>query len=602
MTKKSIDLSFLKANQLTLAGHFMSALEVYLGILDVFPGNLKVRNAANAARHKALNAVNGSLLMSVCAELKGAELKNAAEVALSHFTALQGSIDYHMTLGHAFMQLLNWRQAKNCFQFARLLRPADITVNLNLGNAYFQLKEFESAEYAFKKILSLDVNNPNVLNNLAMCLGEQGKFGEAELFFKRGIKLDPQSAATHFNLANTLRDKGDLEQAILFYERALEIKPDYVKAANNLGTVLHQFGRNNEAENAYMIAVKNDPDNAQAYRNLSAVHRFTIDEPILPLILSRRVHAATQRDRMYFDFTLAKPYDDIQDFDKAFFYLRTANLARKKMIGYDYSSDSRLFSEIKRMTIKQLPSFNPKKTAVPIPIFIVGMMRSGTTLIEQIISTHSKVFGGGEREILNQLCVPIMESFHAQNRVPSIRDITHIRQTYQTDGQKIAQSKPFLTDKMPLNFRWIGFILASFPEARIIRLRRDPVATCFSIYKHYFSSDGNGYAFDLADIIKFFKDYEALMEHWYKLFPGRIHDVWYEALTEQPELHSKALIAACGLEWEDRCLNFHMNGKAVKTASAAQVKQPIYKNSSEAWRSYENNLGDLIEALKPLKN
>ena len=162
---------------------------------------------------------------------------------------------------------------------------------------------------------------------------------------------------------------------------------------------------------------------------------------------------------------------------------------------------------------------------------------------------------------------------------------------------KLSGGAEVITDKMPINFRWIGFILAALPEAKIIHLERNPIATCWSIFKHYFSSDGNGYAFDLQDVATYWHLYSNLMAHWDRLYPGKILTVPYEDLTEDPEKWSRKIIDFSGLSWQDACVDFHLNSRAVRTASASQVKRKIYKGSSDAWRSYETNLAPLISSL-----
>jgi hypothetical protein len=226
------------------------------------------------------------------------------------------------------------------------------------------------------------------------------------------------------------------------------------------------------------------------------------------------------------------------------------------------------------------------------------MMRSGTTLVEQILSSHSAVHGAGELETLGSLCLPVMETFHATKQRPTSADLQGLRDRYVDELTGLAQGGAVVTDKMPSNFLWIGFILASLPEAKIIHMRRDPVATCWSIFKHYFSSNGNGYAFDLKDVAAYYHLYAQLMQHWHDLFPGRVRDVPYETLTEEPDTWSRKIVEFSGLPWEEACLDFHMNKRAVRTASASQVRKKMYKGSSEAWMKYETQLASLKADLE----
>ena len=227
------------------------------------------------------------------------------------------------------------------------------------------------------------------------------------------------------------------------------------------------------------------------------------------------------------------------------------------------------------------------------PIFVLGMPRSGTTLVEQVLASHSRVFGAGELELLESAVAA-----HGSTEIPpSIDSFTRIRDAYRQGLAKLGVAEAFVTDKMPLNFRWIGYICTALPEARIVHVQRDARATCWSCFKHYFSSRGNGFASDLRDVARYYRLYADLMAFWHDRFPGRIHDLSYEALTEHQEDQTRSLLAYLGLDWEDACLAFHLAERSVQTASATQVRQRLYQGSSEAWRRYEAHLGPMLEVL-----
>ena len=231
-------------------------------------------------------------------------------------------------------------------------------------------------------------------------------------------------------------------------------------------------------------------------------------------------------------------------------------------------------------------------------IFIVGMPRSGTSLVEQIISSHHQVHGAGEMGELIKFIPPLLNQMMLENS-NSIKekDLESIRIYYQGALSMMSVSENIVTDKSPLNFEYIGFILSAFPEAKIVHLKRDARATCWSIYKYLFNTDGNGFSFDQQDLAEYFALYNDLMSFWHDLFPNKIYDICYEDLTINQEEETRKLLDYCDLDWDENCLDFHKNKRAVKTVSSLQVRQKIYQGSSEAWKNYKSYLKPLIEGL-----
>ena len=232
------------------------------------------------------------------------------------------------------------------------------------------------------------------------------------------------------------------------------------------------------------------------------------------------------------------------------------------------------------------------------PIFIVGMPRSGTSLVEQILSTHQEIYGAGELSTLNNLILPIINDCILKNTKVTEDSYLSVRNEYLSNISRLNASEAIITDKMPTNFRYIGFILKSFPDAKIINLNRDSRAICWSIYKSYFPGEGLGWAFNMKDLAGYYNSYIDLMTHWHKLFPKKIYDICYEDLTINQESETRKLLEYCELEWDDNCLNFHTNKRAVKTTSSLQVRKKMYQGSSEVWKKYESYLKPLISNLK----
>jgi hypothetical protein len=226
------------------------------------------------------------------------------------------------------------------------------------------------------------------------------------------------------------------------------------------------------------------------------------------------------------------------------------------------------------------------------------MPRSGTTLVEQIISSHHEVYGAGELNNLKKFATPIfLNHANSNNKVINDEDILSLRNNYLDSLSELNFKEKIMTDKMPINFRLIGFILSAIPEAKIVHVKRDARATCWSNYKHYFSS-GNGFTFDQEDLSKFYGLYKEIMDFWHKLFPNKIYDLNYEKLTENQKKETEKLLKYCELDWDKKCLEFHKNDRGIKTASASQVRQKMYQGSSDAWKQYEPYIETLIDGLK----
>jgi hypothetical protein len=303
---------------------------------------------------------------------------------------------------------------------------------------------------------------------------------------------------------------------------------------------------------------------------------------------------------MNLSFALGKVYEDLGDVDQSFKYLLQGNRLRKIISGYEISQDRNLFEQIK--SLFNANNLQPGTLAesggsfTRQPIFIVGMPRSGTTLTEQILATHSQVWGGGELEALGRILTPIVQQSITTpgKRIPT-KTLANCRDAYWADLQSLPATSPYVTDKMPQNFRWIGFLLTTMPGVKIINVRREPAATCWSMFKMQFK--GHGYSNDLLDLAEYYKLYLDLMDFWSKEFPNRIYDLDYEALTRNQEPETRKLLEYCELDWEQQCLEFYKTRRAVRTPSGRQVRQKMYTGSSDAWRKYEAHLGPLVEAL-----
>jgi len=485
------------------------------------------------------------------------------------------------------------------FEAATKIKPDYAEAHHNLGVTLKDIGKLTEAVESFRSAISILPNYPDAYNNLGNALNELGQNKAAIASYKSALIHKPDYAQAHLNLA-VLFSKFNPTKAIDYYKKAIEIKPNYYAAYFNLASMYRHLGLKNKAIESYEKAIDIKPDYADAHKNLSAMKKYIKkDYQVVQMELLLTNRGLSQSDQISLNFALAKVNEDLCNEGDFFKFLNRGNKLRKKELNYTFNKDKALILKIKdifKTSLHQVKKSPIKETTLK-PIFIVGMPRSGTSLVEQIISSHNKVHGAGELEYLAKIIAPeIKESIGNENFFTE-KIILSIRSQYLKSLSNIDVSEKYITDKMPLNFRFIGFILSAFPEAKIIHLNRDARATCWSIYKHYFKSNGNGYAHNFKDLAAYFTIYKDLMAFWHDLYPNKIYDICYEDLTNNQEEETKNLLEFCELKWDKNCLNFHTNVRAVKTTSALQVRQKMYQGSSEAWKKYEDYLKPLISGL-----
>ena len=364
-------------------------------------------------------------------------------------------------------------------------------------------------------------------------------------------------------MGNALQEQGKLEGAIEAYNKALVFKPDYAEAHRNLSTL-----------------IRYKPND---------LHIIAINE------LMKRPDLKDS-DRCNLFYTFAKMNEDLGHLGAAYENYVAGGALRQKLLAYNQEQDQRLFAKIKgtALSLKNFAFDPPSKELAHTPIFILGMPRSGTTLVEQIISCHSKVQGAGELLFIDRFggSIAIGAEPITTNAIIDFQNI------YLDELLKVANGKHFVTDKMPHNFQYIGLILKVFPEAKIIHVKRDSAATCWSNFKHYFIGNGLGYSYDLNETVRYFKLYQDLMSFWDQLYGVQIYHLDYDRLTNEQEPETRKLIEHLELGWEDACLSPQENKRSVRTASQQQVREKVYTGSSQAWYKFEPYLNGVFDELK----
>ena len=567
----SVDQALLRAKRHAKKGEADLAAQEYNSVLEKFPKNKR--------------AIDGLKALQQPSTAKTAINAEPSQEQINGLNALynQGKLQETLVQGEALAS-----------QFPNV----PFTLNL-LGGVNAGLGRLEQAVASYTKALQIKPDYAEAHNNLGAALSVLGKPGEAVASYDKALQIKPEFADAHNNLGNALKALGKPEEAVASYNKALQIKPDFADAHNNLGNALNDLGKPEEAIDSYNKALQIKPDFAEAHRNLSTGKKYQDGDPQIHQMLELlERHNLTDKDRMRLNFALGKAHGDIGNHDKAFSYLLDGNRLRKEELKYDISSARAPVAKIKYTFSEGVPTLNAYKEYEGArdqhPIFILGMPRSGTTLVEQILASHSQVYGAGELVLLGRL-VNTIEWNSTQLSPDQLRSI---RKSYLSGITKIGASEQYITDKMPNNFFWIGFIFAAIPEAKIIHVKRDARATCWSNFKHYFSDKGIGFAYDLQDVAEYYKMYIDLMAFRHEQFPGRIYDLNYEALTEHQEDETRKLLEYVDLNWEDRCLEFYKTKRAVGTASATQVRQNMYQGSSEEWRKYEKHLEPMTELLR----
>lgn len=528
-----------------------------------------------------------------------------AEACYRQALALNPSYaEAHSNLAYLLSTQGSYEEAAQHARRAIDLNPRLVDAYLNLADAEISRQRHDAALRALDMLGAFASEHPAALTARAKALRQIAHTEEALAIARHAVALAPRNAEAHYTLALALQDLSLTDEALLAYEQAATL-PGAVAEAALVGraTLLIEAGRQNEALAAFEQALIRFPDSAQALAARAELRTFKANDPDIGTLEAYLAQGERRPliDRIAAHFALGKAYLDIKDPERAFRHLEAGNRGKRSSFDYDGEQIGRWMEQVRTVFTPErydgLQGFGEPST---LPIFVIGMPRSGTTLIEQILSSHPQVTGAGELSAL-RLAIDELGNFPdfvaPDNEASTRARLRQCAQAYLARVAPLAGGRPHVVDKMPGNFLYAGMIPLLLPGARIIHVRRDPVDTCLSCYTKLFAGQ-QPFAYDLAELGAFYRHYERLMAHWRELLPREVFiETEYEAVVDDLEGEARRLIGWLGLPWDDACLQFHRNRRVVRTASVNQVRQPIYLTSKGRWRGYARYLGPLLDVL-----
>ena len=602
LVKLPVHEALLKAKSHIKRGEIAKAEILYQKVLKAFPTNKKAKQGLAGLKNLSKTPTNLNVPKEAIEQLvrfyNTGRLDLVIEKAQKLTKIYPEEFVVWNLLGAASAGLGKVVQASQAFKRVIEINPKFADGHNNFGLACHQQGRREEAIKAYTIALKLNPNYASAYNNLGNALKEIGNLEEAIKAYKKALSLEPNYAIGYNNLGNALKDQGKLAEAIKAFNKALHLQTDNAATYNNIGLTLKDQGKLEAAKESFIKALSLKPGYAKAHRNLSTLVKYRPGNPQIESVKQLLKRKETNDgDKCRLHYASAKMKEDIGELEEAFKHFVAGGGLRKKLLSYNLKQDEELFSKIKA-TANRYESLNLQLAREQInstPIFILGMPRSGTTLVEQILSCHSKVQAAGELMFLDRYAGKLCKGL--QETTP--RALLEVRHNYLQELGKISEGYSFVTDKMPQNFLYLGLILKVLPEAKIIHLKRDPAATCWSNFKQYFSALGPGLGFsnDLSDTVGYFKLYSDLMKFWDKKYSNKIYNLNYDNLTNEQEIETKNLINFLDIGWEEACLSPHSKKRSVRTASQLQVRKKVYKGSSSVWRKFEPYLNGIFDEL-----
>ncbi|MFO1050967.1 MAG: sulfotransferase [Planctomycetota bacterium] len=511
---------------------------------------------------------------------------------------------FHATRGSVLFTLQDWARAKQSYLRAAQLEPRNAHLWFNVGLATERGGDREGAAEAYRKSMEIDPRNVRAIHALAMHEFDAGRFAAARELVESALAVAPGLAELWNTAGNVARAESDFERAASCFRKVTELAPRHYAGHMNLGQTLREAGHVDESVAAYRAALAVQPDQPHAHVVLAQTVKFEqhdAEVEWLEKAVADPKAYAIEEDELV--FALAKAYTDLGEDDKAFDLLLRGNALKRAKIDWTLDVARERFARVMRYhdaaTVARLRGAS-RCTATP--IFVLGMPRSGTSLVEQILASHPQVHGAGELTAVDDVCALHPELRGDDGGDPSRIDaelLTRAAEEYLARTVPLAEGRPYVVDKLPANFLNLGAITAMFPRARIVHCIRDARDTCYSIFRQNFAGI-QAFAYDLDELGRYYLLYEELMAHWRRVMPaGTFLDLVHEQLLDDFEPQVRRLLDHVGLPFDERCLRFFETERIVRTASIVQVRQPLFRTSLGQWRRHEAKLAPLLAALGP---
>ncbi len=518
----------------------------------------------------------------------------------------------HANLGLLLVATGRHAQAEPHLRNALATLTTDANLRNALGVAQESMSRLLDAEQSYRAVLATQAGHPEAHANLGNCLRRQGRHDEARAHCLRAIELKPDFAVAHFNLGVLFQDVDQLDDAIAQYRQALACHPGHVAALNNLGGCLRSQGAIDDARDAFERALALQPANIEAHCNLSQLKTYAAGDRQIDALLAQRHRLPTlpEHGRIRYWFAVGKMLEDARRHDEAFDAYAQGNRLKHAATPWDEATrldlQRRTVATFTRAVVNRVPSHGSAAVDDPIPVFIVGMPRSGTSLLEQVLATLPGVHGAGELRWLAEVLASAADD-HAAGEFTfpeslgdyAVDALRQLGRRYTARLRALAPQATHVVDKLPANFLHVGLIHGMFPQARIVHAMRDPMDACFSCYSRLFNADNLPFTYDLDALARYWLSYDEVMRHWRGVLPeGRVLEMPYETMVADFENQARRLVDYLGLPGDERCLGFHTNPRRVDTASKVQVRRPIYGTSVARWRPYERQLAGLLDAVR----
>ncbi len=505
------------------------------------------------------------------------------------------------------------KQAIAAFESVLRRIPDDIDAMRMLALALgSETRQMEDAEALLRRVTEKAPDYVAAWINLGSVCVKQKKWAKGAEAFRSAAQLDPKNKAAWAGLGDALAQGGFQEESLDAYRKTVELDPANGYARMSLAHVLKAVGQQKESIAAYRAAIAQQPDFGEAYWSLANLKtfRFTSDE-VAAMQKQVRHDNLSPSTAAHFCFALGKAFEDAGDYDAAWHWYQDGNQRQRPLVSHDpLIMEDRHTANIETFTVEFLRAHEGHGFEAPDPIFIVGMHRSGSTLIEQILASHSQVEGTAELPNLGKIASTVGRYRTDGVEFPeAVRELRpkdwrdYGRQYIEATRRHRQTTRPHFTDKMPSNFPLIGFVHLILPNARVINASRHPLDSLLGNYKQLYGG-GPDYSYDMDELAEYYREYHRLMRHWERVLPGKILTVHYEDTVLDLESQVRRILAHCDLPYEQSCLHYYQNPRTVKTASSEQVRRPIYTEALGTWRRYEKHLGlwkaelaDIIEAL-----